>query len=101
MDCKNAYIKNGINYILCSREPEPKPGDQRAICHAICGFQRFCPTIRSCTLLPSYVGCMKLKAENTPETHDAPAGTKIPEAETVNAPKKKTAKKAVKTAEEG
>lgn len=101
MDCKHAYIANGIKYILCDKEPQPKANDQKAICHSMCGFQRFCPNIRACTLLPSYVGCMKLKAENAAETHDAPVETQMPAAETVNATKKKTAKKAVKTAEEG
>ena len=43
MQCENAYIKEGVRYILCRKEKEPDIRDQRALTHAMCGHQRFCP----------------------------------------------------------
>lgn len=68
MECKNAYTKDGINYILCRRCAEPAAGDIREICHAMCGFQRFCPNMRACTLLPGWPGCTRLRAAETAKT---------------------------------
>ena len=59
MQCENAYIKEGVRYILCRKEKEPDIRDQRALTHAMCGHQRFCPNIRACTLLPSWERCLK------------------------------------------
>ena len=90
MECKNAYRKDGISYILCRCAGEPDAKDQRAVCHALCGFQRFCPNARTCTLLPTWPGCMRLKAPERPQ--EAAESEREPETGE-NAPKKSTRRK--------
>lgn len=94
MECKNAYRKDGINYILCRCAGDPNPRDMHAVCHAMCGFQRFCPNIRACTLLPTWAGCTRLKPPAPPQTLQEAAGGGM-QAETGNdSPKKNSRRKA-------
>ena len=97
MECKNAYRKDGINYILCRCAGEPDPRDTHAICHAMCGFQRFCPNIRDCTLLPGWTGCTRLKAQTLPRTAQEAAGSGKEAGAGSDSPKKRTRKKGAET----
>lgn len=58
MQCENAYVKDGINGILC-KKAEEEPKDLRTTAHALCGHQRFCPNQRCYTMLPGWEKCMK------------------------------------------
>lgn len=71
MQCEHAYVKDGARYILCRKSEKPETGDQRAEAHAMCGFQRFCPNIRACVLLPGWEGCLR-RRESREEAAQAP-----------------------------
>lgn len=75
MECENAYYKDGIPYVLCRKEAEPDVLDKAGTCHAMCGFQRFCPNRRCCTLLPAWEGCRK-RDMNKPHAPKKAAGAK-------------------------
>ena len=95
MQCENAYIKEGVRYILCRKEKEPDLRDQRALTHAMCGHQRFCPNIRACTLLPSWERCLK-RAENHSQVCSEAAENAADEEKPARTAKKKSAQKASK-----
>lgn len=95
MQCENAYIKEGVRYILCKKEKEPDIRDQRALTHAMCGHQRFCPNIRACTLLPSWERCLK-RAENHPQVCGEAAESAAGEEKPTRTAKKKSTQKASK-----
>lgn len=63
MDCKNAYIPEGERVIFCKKSPKPERHDTKARMHAMCAFQRFCPNVRNCVLLPEWKNCARLNAE--------------------------------------
>ena len=66
MDCKHAYFKDGIQYVLCDCDgATPKTKKLSEVTQYMCAYQRFCPNIRACALLPEYVNCSKLKREAT------------------------------------
>lgn len=93
MECENAYIKKEINYILCRKADEPPAYDKRAICHSMCGHQRFCPKISACSLLPSWRGCTR-RQENTPETAEKATENAQSKNASARTAKKKAAEKA-------
>lgn len=64
MDCKHAYLKNGIQYILCHHEPQPQPNDHRSLFHATCPFQVFCKTSNCHKMTPEWKGCAKIVSES-------------------------------------
>ena len=97
MQCENAYIKEGVRYILCKKEKEPDLRDQRALTHAMCGHQRFCPNIRACTLLPSWEHGLK-RAENQAQVHGEAAENAAGGEKPARTAKKKSA---LKASEEG
>lgn len=67
-ECPHAYSKDNIPYILCRREVEPNPNNQKEISHSACPHQRFCGTKRCTVLTPMWVGCLKNKMDtNTAE----------------------------------
>ena len=77
MDCKHAYFKDGIQYVLCDCGGTPKTKKLADITQHMCAYQRFCPNIRACALLPEWVNCHKLKTEEaTEEKVVVPAVTK-------------------------
>ena len=93
MQCENAYIKEGVRYILCRKEKEPDMRDQRALTHAMCGHQRFCPNIRACTLLPSWERCLK-RAETRTQVRSEAAENAAGKERPARTAKKKSAQKA-------
>ena len=95
MQCENAYIKEGVRYILCRKEKEPDIRDQRALTHAMCGHQRFCPNIRACTLLPSWERCLK-RAKNHSQVCGEAAENAAGGEKPVRTAKKKSVQKASK-----
>lgn len=93
MQCENAYIKEGVRYILCRKEKEPDLRDQRALTHAMCGHQRFCPNNRACTLLPSWEHCLK-RAEKPVQVRGEAAGNDAGAKKPAGTAKKKSTQKA-------
>lgn len=72
MECKYAYKKTGVQYILCKCLGEPQSVKMADTAHYMCGHQRFCQKIQDCSLLPSWTECKvrkmaeaKAKAELT------------------------------------
>lgn len=64
MECKHAYLKSGVNYVLCKCQGEPKSLKMQDVTPCMCGHQRFCPQIQHCTLLPTWQNCLvKRQAE--------------------------------------
>ena len=61
MECKYAYVKNGINYVLCKCQGEPSSDKMQDVAHCMCGHQRFCTQIKHCTLLPTWQYCQTKK----------------------------------------
>ena len=61
MECSHAYFKNGIVYVFCDCNGNPKTNNLDELTKNMCGYQRFCPNVRTCTLLPEWRQCSKLK----------------------------------------
>lgn len=76
MDCKHAYFLDGVQYVLCDCEGQPKKKKLDEITKHMCGYQRFCPNIRACALLPEWVNCSKLRKVETPAGNIVPAVSK-------------------------
>lgn len=76
MDCKHAYFLDGVQYVLCDCEGQPKKKKLDEITKHMCGYQRFCPNIRACALLPEWVNCSKLRKGEPPAEPATPAVTK-------------------------
>ena len=64
MECKYAYMKKNIPYVLCSKEPEPKGIDRKELFHAVCGHQAHCPKENCHKLTGSWLRCVKLAERN-------------------------------------
>lgn len=75
MDCRYAYFKDGVPYVLCRKDKEPRTNRLDEITKCMCGYQRFCPNIRACALLPTWVECQKLKVPDESESKVIPAVT--------------------------
>ena len=75
MECKNAYIPAGEKTIFCKKSPQPGKTDTKARMHAMCPFQRFCPNVRNCVMLPGWEKCRRLD-ENAPQAAEDGAGEK-------------------------
>lgn len=77
MDCKHAYFLDGVPYVLCDFEGHPRTKKNNEVAPRMCPYQRFCPNIRACALLPEWVNCHKLKVKvEAPVEHVTPAVTK-------------------------
>lgn len=61
MECKHAYFADGINYVLCDVDGKAKPATLKEAAPLMCQHQKFCPQIRRCALLSSWIECQKLK----------------------------------------
>jgi len=79
MECKHAYIKENINYVLCDCDGKPEKYDLKNITPIMCNYQRFCPKVNQCALLPTWRECKKLhqNQEKKPEKVEIPE--EIPE----------------------
>lgn len=81
MDCKHAYFKDDIQYVLCDCGGKPQSKKLNEVTKYMCQHQRYCPNIRACTLLPEWRNCCKLKmfdanAEEVKPTAAKKSGTK-------------------------
>lgn len=74
LECKHAYFKEGLNYVLCNKEKEPQKTDLKECAKAMCQHQRYCPQVRACALKPEWRECGKL-AEKVP-VEEAPVEEK-------------------------
>lgn len=61
MECKFAYLREDVPYVLCKKEPEPSRNDRTALFHAVCGHQAECPKVNCHRLTASWVNCTKLR----------------------------------------
>lgn len=76
MDCKHAYFKDGIEYVLCDFCTTPRTKKLPEVTQSMCTYQRFCPNKRTCALLPEWVNCSRIKSEQHPAETAVPAVTK-------------------------
>ena len=60
MDCKHAYLKDKIEYVLCDKENIPSGYDRRELFHAVCIHQAACPRQNCHKLTPDWPSCLKL-----------------------------------------
>lgn len=60
MECRHAYLKANIDYVLCDKEPVPNGIDRTALFHAVCAHQAECPKQHCHRLTASWVRCVKL-----------------------------------------
>ena len=66
MECKHAYISDGVNYVLCDADGKVKPMTLKEAAPHMCQHQKFCQQIRKCALLPSWINCWKLRSAKSP-----------------------------------
>ena len=71
MECRHAYMKQHIEYVLCDKEPEPSRQNRTAVFHAMCAHQVSCPKQNCHKLTASWQNCMKL-VEQKPELTSEP-----------------------------
>ena len=91
MDCKFAYAKNGIDYVLCKKEKAPNPQDTASVAHAACLHQKWCPHKGCHRLDENWAKCFKLAQETVKRFDEA-----VPVEESfipATAPRKRTVKK--------
>ena len=69
MECKYAYMKQNIDYVLCRKEPEPNRHDREKLFHSMCGHQVNCPKENCHKLTANWRNCVKLvePAEEDPK----------------------------------
>lgn len=87
MECKYAYLKHDIEYVLCKKEPTPDRADRNALFHAVCGHQVHCPKQNCHKLTASWRNCVKLAGEPQ-EATGAPFAVEVPTQEA--APQKRS-----------
>lgn len=97
MECRYAYVKQGVNYVLCKCQGEPNSAKMQDITRCMCGHQRFCPQIQHCTLLPSWQHCA---VKNQAEKKMSGIFTEIVEPEVITEPEVEIEPKAEATPEE-
>lgn len=87
MECKFAYLKHDIDYVLCKKEPVPARADKTALFHAVCGHQAHCPKENCHKLTASWPSCVKL-ADKPQNDAGEPFAEEVPVQE--EAPKKRS-----------
>lgn len=70
MDCKNAYMKDKIPYLLCSKENIPTGYDRKELFHAVCIHQAHCPRQNCHKLTPDWKSCIKLREIRSEKPQD-------------------------------
>lgn len=86
MECRHAYLKQNIDYVLCDKEPTPNRNDRTALFHAVCAHQVDCPKQHCHRLSAGWMRCVKLRedAQNAtgatfaPAVSEDTAGRKMP-----------------------
>lgn len=68
MECRYAYMKQNIDYVLCKKEPEPTRYDREKLFHAVCAHQVHCPRENCHKLSAGWMHCAKL-AEKRQEAY--------------------------------
>lgn len=71
MECKYAYMKKNIPYVLCNKEPEPGKYDRAALFHAACPHQALCPKANCHKLTAGWLKCVNLAESNQNALEDA------------------------------
>jgi hypothetical protein len=61
MECRYAYMKQHIDYVLCKKEPEPTRYDREKLFHAVCAHQVHCPRENCHKLSSGWEKCTKLR----------------------------------------
>ena len=69
MECKYAYMKQHIDYVLCKKEPDPSRHDREKLFHAVCAHQVECPKEKCHKLSANWRNCSKL-VEREPTYED-------------------------------
>lgn len=99
MECKFAYMKQHIDYVLCSKEPEPDRHNRTAVFHAMCGHQVNCPKENCHKLTATWRNCVKLVEPAEPTYEDVfPDAGEDPELVKQTAAKPRKAKKSAESA---
>lgn len=89
MECKYAYTKVGVKYVLCKCHGKVKSNDMKEIAHCMCGHQRFCREIKKCALLPSWIHCRVKKEAEEAEAAEMAAIVEVPETKGKTSTRKK------------
>lgn len=63
MDCKNAYLINGVDYMLCRKVGKIDVKDAKSVAHAVCPHQKFCPTKNCHIMAAGWDKCKRLVEE--------------------------------------
>ena len=71
MECKHAYRRDDVDYIICDVDGKVTSNKLSEVAPKLCLYQRFCPNIRNCALLPTWVDCQKLANEAVKMTAEA------------------------------
>lgn len=84
MECKFAYMKPHIDYVLCKKEPEPNRHDRERLFHSMCGHQVNCPKENCHKLSAGWQNCVKLREapRSAPDEVSASEVQKTPDEET-------------------
>lgn len=77
MECRYAYRKEHIEYVLCGKEPEPNRFDREKLFHAVCAHQVDCPKRNCLQLSPGWERCAKLQ-EPKPEATEEDTASEPP-----------------------
>ena len=93
MECKYAYTKPNIDYVLCKQEPEPTRYDREKLFHAVCPHQVHCPKENCHKLSAGWIRCTKLREQST-ETYDDLFPTMIQDPDEALKPARKSRRKA-------
>lgn len=93
MECKYAYTKRDIDYILCKKEPEPTRYDREKLFHAVCAHQVECPKQNCHKLSAGWERCAKLR-EPPPTAYENVFPDMIEEPEAALKPARKGRRKA-------
>ena len=75
MECKHAYFKDNVVYVLCDCDGAPKSNNLDEVTKYMCSYQRFCPNKRACALLPEWRQCHKLTVHTEQPQNVVPAVT--------------------------
>ena len=92
MDCKHAYLKDKIPYLLCDMENIPSGYDRRELFHAVCLHQAECPQHNCHKLTPAWPSCLKLREIPTEKPQES-AGVAFVSDEGVDTATKKAPQK--------
>ena len=88
MDCKFAYLKPKIPYLLCRKEAEPDGFNKTELFHAVCPHQAHCPKENCHKNTAGWVNCLKLVQRAQEAAQQPPVEEAQQPEETPKAPQK-------------